>query len=198
MASIRINGEIYSGVTVRTGGYLPMVEDGHKEWHLAQDHEDADAATLAYWTDMAKHDPRELVCLIGEKRIVEMWADGDTLEDFVQDIPASEQWGSYDGSESDVEPPTPDERVHVANGPRWIVTVTEPGGLSSAWEQTYESEDEAITAAEVWASVVEGREFDVFLHEDDDGLEELTEFVAGWDELVEELGHTPTLAFRHN
>ena len=198
MASIRINGEIYNGVTVRTGGYLPMVEDGRKEWHLAWDYDHADDATAAYWKDMAKHDPRELVCLIGEKRIVEMWADGETLEDFVQDIPASEQWGSYDGSESDVEPPTPDERAHVAHGPRWNVTVTEPGGLSHAWDQTYESEKEAETAAHAWASEGEDRDFLVSLHPDDEDLEELAEFVEGWDELVEELGHAPTLAFRHN
>ena len=139
-----------------------------------------------------------LVCIVGEKRIVEMWAAGDTLEDLANEISASEQWGSYDGNESEIEPPTPDERAHVAHGPHWNVTVTEPGGLSHAWDQTYASEKEAETAAHAWASEGEDRDFLVSPHPDDEDLDELTEFVAGWDELIEELGHTPTLAFRHN
>jgi hypothetical protein len=195
MASIRIDGEIYNGVTIRTGGYLPMVEDGRKEWHLAWDSDHADAATLAYWRDLPA---RELIALLGEEKIVDLWASGSTLEDFVQDIPASEQWGSYSGSESEIEPPTPDERAHVAHGPRWTVAVTEPGGLSHAWDQTYESEEEAETAAHAWMREGEDRDFLVSLHPDDEDLDELTEFVEGWDELVEELGHTPTVAFRHN
>jgi hypothetical protein len=195
MASIRIDGEIYNDVSVSTGGYLPMVEDGRMEWYLAWDYEHADDATLEYWRDLP---PRELVAMLGEERIVGLWTDGTSLEDFVRDIPASEQWGSYDGNESDIEPPTPDERVRVAAGPRWLVAVTEPGGLSRAWEQTYESEDEAEARAEAWANEGEGRDYDVSLHPDDEDLEELAAFVAGWDELVEELGHTPTVAFRHN
>jgi hypothetical protein len=195
MASIRIDGEIYNDVTVRTGGYLPMVEDGRKEWHLAWDYDHADAATLAYWRDLPA---RELIALLGEEKIVDLWTSGSTLEDFVKDIPASEHWGSYSGSESDIEPPTPDERAHVAHGPRWIVAVTEPGGLSHAWDQTYESEEEAETAAHAWLREGEDRDFLVSLHPDDEDLEELAAFVAGWDELVEELGHTPTVAFRHN
>jgi hypothetical protein len=198
MASIRIDGEIYNDVTLTTGGYLPMVEYGRMEWHIAQDFEQADDATLAYWHDMAKHDPKELVCLVGEERIIRMWSAGETLDDFVQDIPASEQWASYDGSESDIEPPTPHERTRVAQGPRWLVAVTEPGGLSHAWEQSYESEVEAETAAHAWAGEVEDRDFMVSLHPDDEDLEELAEFVAGWDELVEELGYEPTVAYRHN
>lgn len=198
MASIRIDGEIYDYVTVSKGGYLPMVADGRKEWHVAWDYDHADDATAAYWKDMAKHAPRELVYLVSEKRIVEMWADGVSLEDFLKEISASEQWGSYDGSESEIEPPTPDERAHVAHGPRWSVIVTEPGGLSHAWDQTYESEEEAETAAQAWESKEDGRDFFVSLHPDDEDLDELTEFVEGWDELIDELGHTPTLAFRHN
>jgi len=197
MASIRIDGEIYD-VTVSKGGYLPMVADGRREWNVAWDYDHADDATRAYFADMAKHDPRELVCLVGEKRIVEMWSDGETLEDFVKEISASQQWGSYDGGESEIEPPTPDERAHVAHGPRWNVVVTEPGGLSHAWHESYESEEEAETAAHAWMREGEDRDFLVSLHPDDENLDALTEFVEGWDELIAELGHTPTLAFRHN
>ena len=86
----------------------------------------------------------------------------------------------------------------VAHGPRWSVIVTEPGGLSHAWDQTYESEEEAETAAQAWENKEDGRDFFVSLHPDDEDLDELTEFVEGWDELIDELGHTPTVAFRHN
>lgn len=209
MASIRIDGEIYTYVDVQTGGYLPTIRDGRREWFVAEDFEQADDATLAYWKDLPA---KEIIALVGEERIVDMWASGTTLEDFVSDIPACEQWGSYDGNESDIEPPTADERVRAAQGCRWVVAVTEPGGLSSTWDQTYESEDEAITAAEVWVAemveqeedgvyttdIVEGRTYEVFLHEDDEDLDDLREFVEGWDELVDELGFEPTVAYRHN
>ena len=195
MASIRIDGEIYNDVTVHTGGYLPMVEYGRREWYVAWDYEHADDATREYWNDLP---PRELIALIGEERIVDLWSNGTSLEDFVKDIPAEEQWGSFDSTGCNVEPPTLDERVRVGYGPRWLVAVTKPGGLSHAWEQTYESEDEAVTAASQWASEEEGRDFDVSLHPDDEDYEELRDFVLGWDELVDELGHEPTVAFRHN
>ena len=151
MASIRIDGEIYHGVAVRSHGvYLPMVEHGHMEWHLAWDDDHANEATLAYWTDLPA---REIICLVGEERIVDFWTHGSTLEDYVRDIDPAEQWASRDGCEGRVEAPTDAERARVAAGP---------------------------------------------YGEDDEEYEDLAAFVAGWDDLVDELGQEPTIAYRHN
>ena len=205
MASIRIDGDIYNDVTVSTGGYLPMVEDGSSDWYVAEDYEQADAATLTYWQDMADNDPKELVCLIGEKRIVEMWANGTTLEDFVGDIPAGEQWGSYNGSESEVEPPTAEERERAS-----LIEKLRDGepveddancagveidGVTYWLMSEGEGEQGTRFAREPGGNAIEADKSDVI-----DALadEEIARFVEGWDELVEELGFAPTLAFRHN
>lgn len=45
MHRIRIDWEIYEIDRVATGGYLPMVCDGHKEWHIVQN--PAEAALAA-------------------------------------------------------------------------------------------------------------------------------------------------------
>ena len=41
--------------------------------------------TKEYYRDMAKDDPKEFVCLAGEERIVEMFANGQTLEDWLKE-----------------------------------------------------------------------------------------------------------------
>jgi hypothetical protein len=114
MYAIRIDDEILTFSKVSTGGYLPLIRDGRREWHITEDSDAADAATLRYWQEM---DAREVVALVGEKRIVEMWSTGTSLEEFAKEIPASEQWASYDGNESDVEPPTDAERETAAREP---------------------------------------------------------------------------------
>jgi hypothetical protein len=200
MPSIRIDGEIYD-VTVSTGGYLDMVEDGRLEWFVAEDHEAADHATQRYWRELPAS---EILCLVGEERIVDMWASGTTLSEFVSDIPACEQWASYDGNESDIEPPTERERATAAAGVRWIVRVADgaTGDDSPVYViGDYATEAEAIRVAEELEEAVEGRECEVvagFEGGDSDDMEALQVFISGWDELVEELGYAPTVAFRHN
>jgi len=200
MPSIRIDGEIYD-VTVSTGGYLDMVEDGRKEWYVAEDHEAADHATQRHWRELPAS---EIVCLVGEESIVDMWARGMTLAEWVSDIPACEEWASYDGNDSDIEPPTVAERATAAAGVRWIVRVADGGAGDDSPVYVigdYATEAEAIRVAEELEEAVEGRECEVvagFEGGDSDDMEALQAFIEGWDELVEELGYTPTVAFRHN
>ena len=63
MASIRIDGEIYDVIVSSTKGYLDMIEDGRKEWFVAEDHDAADHATQRYWRELPAS---EIVCLVGE------------------------------------------------------------------------------------------------------------------------------------
>jgi hypothetical protein len=66
--------------------------------------------------------------------------------------------------------------------PRWNVVVTEPGGLSHAWDQTFLTEKQAETAARAWASEEEGRDFLVSLHE---SPEERADRIRRWDDMME-------------
>jgi len=200
MHRIRIDGEIYEIYRVSTGGYLPMVCDGHKEWHIVRNHAEAARATLRYWQEM---DAKEVVAMIGADAIVRMWSDGTTLEEWVGDLSDAEQWASYDGSESEVQPPTPAEWARAA-----LISqlrggdAFEEGDLAGVrvGETTYwlmaEEEGELGTR---FTTVPEGFATAGTLDDVKQALDDETFlFCAGWDALVEELGFTPTIAYRHN
>ena len=91
------------------GGYLIECNNGC-EYQVFASHEDAGEAAREYWADMAKNDPKELTCLVGEETLVK-WAlnqyagpgneqvrNLDEWLDLTADYP-EEHWASYDGNE---------------------------------------------------------------------------------------------------
>ena len=206
-ARIRIDGDIFEIVTVKTGGYLPTVAEGFsygKEWHVALDSAEADRATVRYYEEMSAS---EVICLVGEEKIVEMWTRGTTLAEWASELDAGEMWGPYNGSESEVTPPTPAERsracliqrlrkgevvedaaghVGVREGLYTYWLVEEDGGLLDT---------RFLDSAEPPKSAVQGDPADVG---DELSCDEIALFCEGWDALVDELGFAPTVAYRHN
>lgn len=171
---IKIDGEVYDVDKVFTGGYLPLLECGKLEFYVASDSESAGEAAAKYWEDMAKSDPKEFTCIIGEERLV-LWALGqsdsygfDCLQDFLDTTATvpEEQWASYDGAERDVE------------------------ALDDGLDEDEEAELKALTNSE--ADLTEEQELRL------ERLEEQRDQYDGWQELVDELGFTPTVAYRHN
>lgn len=154
---IKIADEVLEVKRVFSGGYLPLLVCGNREYYVAEDSESAGEAAREYWEDMAQDDPKEFCYIIGEKRLVQ-WGMGlsdkygfDCMQDFLDAtarVP-EEQWAGYDGNELDVAP------ILMPDGP--------PEG----------NDDTEI--------------YD----------EELADYQA-WQELLEELGFTPTVAYRHN
>ena len=197
---IRIDGDIYEIDDVSKGGYLPLVRDGRKEWHLVRNQDEADRATLRYWQEM---DAKEVVCLVGADAIVEMWTRGTTLEEWVADLDAADQWASYDGSESEVTPPTGAERARAALISKLLGGDSfEEGGHAGVRteEGTYWlMEEEGGELGTRFTSSPEGEAVLGTLDDIEQALDDETFlFCAGWDSLVEELGFTPTIAYRHN
>ena len=110
---IRIDGEIYNIKNVYNHGGLPMAEtDGGEEFYLAESSEKAGEEAREYWKDMAENDPKEFICMVGEKTLV-AWALGQyagpgstqvkSLEEWLDlwlDTPA-EHFASYDSNERD-------------------------------------------------------------------------------------------------
>ncbi len=109
---IEINGECLTVENVRDFGW-PMIEleDG-TDWYIFQGSEDAGEEARKYWEDLARDDPKEFTCLIGEENLIN-WGLGipsgpgstavSSLEDWLDlrlDTP-EEQWASYDGNEVD-------------------------------------------------------------------------------------------------
>lgn len=188
---IRIDGGIYEIEDVLKGGYLPMVRGWDKEWHLVRSRDEADRATLRYWQEM---DAKEVVCLVGADAIVGMWTSGTTLEEWAADLDAADQWASYDGSEGRVTPPTGAERARAVliskllggdsfeEGGHAGVRTEEGGELGTRFTSSPEGEAVLGTLDDIEQALDD----ETFL------------FCAGWDALVEELGFTPTIAYRHN
>ena len=202
-ARIRIDGDIYEIGEISTGGYLPLVREGRKEWHVALDSDEADRATLRYYTEM---DASEIVCLVGEEKIVEMWTRGTTLAEWASELDAGEQWGSYNGSESEVTPPTPAERSRACLIRRLRAgeVIVGDGGNVGVREGLYTywlvEEDAGLLGTRfllgrLTRALLVGDPSDVA---DALASDEIALFCEGWDALVDELGFAPTVAYRHN
>jgi len=174
---IKIDGEVYEVDKVYKGGQLPLLECGKMEFYVAADSEEAGEAAADYWRDMAKNDKKEFRCIIGDKRLLQ-WVMGESdsfgissLEEFYEvtaTVP-EEQWAGYDGQEREVE------------------AIEEP------------SEDEEAGLAGL--AGLEETDIDLlFLQQRDRRLEleAAKELWEAWQDLIEELGFTPTVAYRHN
>ena len=94
--------------------YLPMVTcDDGTEWYVAESHEHAGQKAREYWEDLAKDDPSEFACLVGENTLV-AWALGQPAGPGSTQVCSLEEWldlwletpeeefASYDGNEYEV------------------------------------------------------------------------------------------------
>lgn len=171
---IKIDGEVLEVSKVLTYSDLPIIKADGKEFYLAKDSEAAGEAVRKRWDDMARDDPKEFVCLIGEERLVG-WAIGQSdgfgissFEEFldrVSEVP-EEELASWDGQEREVE---------------------EIEGLDDDEEAELEELQE--------------KDIDLILLSERDrrlALEEMKSEYDEWQELIEELGFTPTVAYRCN
>jgi len=117
MTRIKINGEIYQITEtwhMDYEGLHQIVTEEGEEFILAKDSEAAGKAARERWEDMAKHDPAEFTCLVGEQTLV-AWAlvnpagpgsskvcSLDEWLDLWLDTP-EEEWAGYDHGERQVE-----------------------------------------------------------------------------------------------
>jgi hypothetical protein len=110
---IAINGEAHE-ITKIYSHYPEVVLDDGTEWIVFESRETAGEAAREYWEDMARNDPKEFTCMVGEETLVS-WALGQyagpgstqvkSLEEWLDlhlDCP-EEHFGSYDGSECDCQ-----------------------------------------------------------------------------------------------
>ncbi len=109
MGYVAIDKEV-EDVTVDNYGDVKYLRDGNREWVVFQNREEAGEAARDYYLDMAKNDPEEFACMVGEKTLV-AWGLGQMAGpgyvavrnlqewcDLYLDLP-EEHFGSYDGTE---------------------------------------------------------------------------------------------------
>jgi len=109
---IEIDGERYGITNVwELGPSVVAVETdiGRAEFILAENSDEAATLVVDRWKAMGSD---ELAEMIGVDRIVDMWTNGESFDDFLQDMiamdgPASDL-ASYDGEERDVDEVSPD------------------------------------------------------------------------------------------
>jgi len=216
MSNIRIEGEFFD-VSTACGG---TVCDGRMEWRLFADAEEAGKEARAHWADMVDNDPSEFRSLVGDESLVK-WALGqyagpggtkvNSLEKWLDlwlDTPA-EHFASYDGREQDVEAPSAVERdrmefvraLGIALDGAWFVT---DGGCAGVMlnHVTYWLMEEGHNG-HLGTRFSANPNGDAIAASKDDVLDAVNEdaiaaFVQEWDMLVDELGFTPTVAYRSN
>lgn len=119
MMRICIDGEVVEVDRVYDGCYLPMIEEGRRDWYVAKSHDEAGQAARQYWQELAESDPKEFACIVGEETLI-AWAlhqsagPGSTqvrsLEEWLDlwlDTP-EEEFAGYDGEERTIESMTVD------------------------------------------------------------------------------------------
>jgi len=222
MSNIRIDGEF---VDARVdGGYV--VSEGRREWSVFASREDAGKEARGYWADMADNDPTEFRHMVGDESLVQ-WALGryagpgstrvrslDAWLDLWLDTP-DEHFASYDGEEREVTGPTADERAR-AFFVQTLDKALEFGGACTegSLDDCFQNVGICVGAKTYWIMEegykgAHGTRFTDTpdgdaIHGDMADLREALEsdeirvFVDGWDALVEELGFTPTVAYRSN
>lgn len=219
MSNIRIDGEFFDVST----SYDNRVCDGRMEWHLFASSEKAGKEARACWLDMAERDPAEFRTMVGDETLI-AWALGryagpghtrvSSLTEWLDlwlDTP-EEHFASYDGTEASVEAPTADERERM-NFIRSIGQALDEGFVTDAsdgaecagvtvegvtyWlmEEGYEGWHGTRFSATPYGEAIGASKDDVLDAVNED---KIAAFVQEWDALVEDLGYTPTVAYRSN
>lgn len=113
---IKIDGELLevSRTWGEQGDGITINADG-SEFVLFTDSESAGEAAADRWRDMAKNDPKEFACIIGETRLTQ-WALGqhdsfgiNSLENFLEVIATvpEEEFAGYDHTEREINAISP-------------------------------------------------------------------------------------------
>lgn len=107
---IRIDGELFEVSAVHGN----MIETDGGDFHVFVTAEDAGDAAREYWADMAKTDPEEFRCMVGDETLI-AWCLGQSAgpgSTHVRSLSAwldlwlntpEEHFASYDGNERDVD-----------------------------------------------------------------------------------------------
>jgi hypothetical protein len=152
-----------------------LQEGRSSQYELFESDESADDAAAENVREMAAHDPDELVALLGAETICTMWANGTTLEDYIeQNVTADGEFGHGETS------------VDVTDMLEYV---------KAEWPELEAWIDEQAESCNYDYSALE----DESPYDDDDqeDKDRVIELLKGWQELIDELGFTPTVAYEH-
>lgn len=176
MAAIVIDGDLSEGLRVDSN----TLHDRRESFIVFEDDESAETAAAEYWRDMARNDQDEFLALIGAEAIIDMWMRGQSFEDWCEQADADEVFGHGETS----------------------LDVTDM--LDYLQKEYPELSD--------WLEGLRGMDYDNISDDDlvaepDDEYEEdedaekdkarCAELLKEWQEVLDELGYTPTIAYKN-
>jgi len=110
--TVVIDGTVYEGLSVSSYDFHGVKEAGN--FYLAEDEDQAGTAARQNWEDMAKHDPSEFACMVGEETLVQ-WGMGQSAGPGTSKVNSLSEWldlfltdyaselARYDGEERTVD-----------------------------------------------------------------------------------------------
>lgn len=170
---IKIDGEVLEVDKVLAYADLPMLQCGKLEYYVAKDSESAGEAARKYWEDMANDDPKELACIIGDETLIK-WGLNQWAGPGSTSVRNLEEWLDL-----------------------WLDTPEEQWASYDGVERDVEEIEELYEDEEVELSVLEADPSTSDVERHNELLAKATMFIE-WQELIDELGFTPTVAYRHN
>lgn len=169
--TVVIDGDLIEGATLHRG----TLHAGRHSFDLFEDEEAADKAAQERWLEM---DGDELVALVGVENVVSSWRRGESLVEWIEENVSAE--GEYGGSSQDVDDIVEylkNEYPHLSDWIEELVAAyTDYTGLSDVLDT---DEDFEVTDDD----------------EDAEDKETIAEALEGWQELIDELGFTPAIAY---
>jgi len=179
--AIVIDGELIEARHLNTGGYLPNIDAGNPDWYLAENSDTALDAAKKYWEDMAAHDAKELICLVGEETIVDLWSRGATLDNWVdENVTPEGEFATYDGNEIEVGSMVDYLKGEYPDLTGWMDEILEGADdFSFLDDPDGETEDGDATP-------------------DYDDKCQIIAYLKDWQRVIDECGFEPTVAYRHN
>ena len=98
---IRIDGELFHVDDWRRldAGLCEVETEEGESFILAEDDDTAEKAAKDHYREM---DGKELVCMVGEDEVINMWKRGDSFEDWLDGLDTAQELAGYDGCERTV------------------------------------------------------------------------------------------------
>ena len=175
MYALRIDNEIITSDDLSNHGHA-MLGDSRREFYLFESTETAGQAAREYWDDMAHNGRREFVAVVGKDCLVS-WALGEYAGPGSSYVSSLDAW-------LDLWLSTPEEHFASYDGYERDVKGPTPAERETAdkYRAILETADTNCEDAP----------------EEAEAAREIVEFVDGWEDLIEELGFEPGVAYRHN
>ena len=175
MGAIVIEGDLSENLKVNSN----TLSNRRQSFIVFEDDESAETAAADYWRDMARTDQDEFLALVGADTVIDMWMRGQSFEDWCEQAEADEVFGRGETS------------LDVTDMLDYLQK--EYPELSDWLEGLRGMDYDNISDEDIQAEV---EDEDDEAEEDEDKAR-CAELLKEWQEVLDDLGYTPTIAYKN-